>query len=215
MPIVMLSLPETQNTCDDRACKCPYCGGHSIQKWGRSYRNSSYTNGQVDTIQRYRCGDCSGTFRVYPGIMGRSSQSNLIRRIAAIAWSVGMSLREVVATFEGSGFELSHTTVWREGKKIFKQIEQQVADSPGQKYVIDINFVPRYSNGLGVVLAVDIGKRKPIVLGTVNEHDPRIVRNWVDSLVQESDIKVSILGTEPFLNRLESHFDGIAPAYSQ
>jgi len=205
--MIMLRLPEMERSIDQRPRACPYCGGHLLQKWGRSYRNVKETNGEAALIQRYRCGECSGTFREYPDGMDRSDQTNRIRRIAAIAWTIGMSLREVVAAFDGSGVELNHTTVWREGKKIFKQIERQVAESPSQRYVIDMNFVPRYSNGLGVVLAVDLGKRRPIVLGTVNEHNPRTVKEWLDSLICDNNIEVSILGTDLFLNRLENQVE--------
>lgn len=201
MPTLMLKLPDLETDLENRPEECPYCGGKFIQKWGRTSRNVFDIQNQVTEIQRYRCGGCGGTFREYPPGIPRSGQSNRIKQLAAIAWAIGMSLREVVAIFEEFGIELSHTTVWREGQKFVKLIESQASQKPLQRYAIDRNFVPKISNRFGVVLAADFGRSKPLVLGTINEHDPRLVKKWLEPLLKDSNIEINILGTDLFLSR--------------
>ena len=202
MPTLMLRLPKMKTEAEHRPDKCPYCGSKLIQKWGRTSRNVVGIQNRSTEIQRYRCGECGGSFRDSLAGAAGADQSERIKKLAAISWALGMSLREVVAIFEEAGIELSHTTVWREGQKFVKLIEKQASSSPLQRYAIDRYFVPRISNRLGVVLVVDLGGPKPLVLGTINEHDPRIVKKWLEPLLTGSSIEVSILGTDLFYSHI-------------
>ncbi len=201
MPTLLLKLPNSNTQVEDRPEECPYCGGKLMQKWGTTSRSVLGNQNLVAEIQRYRCGDCGGTFRHYPLEFDGPGMSGRIKQLAAVAWAIGMSLREVVAIFEEAGIELSHTTVWREGQKIVKMIKHQASESPLQRYAIDRQFVPRVSNRFGVVLAVDLGGSRPLVLGTLNEHDPRLVKKWLEPLLEGSSIEVNTLGTDLFLSR--------------
>jgi len=201
VPTLVLKLPELKTGEEHRPEECPYCGGKFIQKWGKTSRNVKSPQYQVAEIQRYRCGDCGGSFRDESSEAAVSGQDSRVKQMAAIAWAIGMSLREVVAIFDEAGIELSHTTVWREGQKIAKLIGNRASQAPLKRFALDRHFVPRISNRFGVVLAADLGGNQPLVLGTINEHDPRIVKKWLQPLLKDSNIEVSLLGTDLFLSR--------------
>lgn len=201
MPTLIMKLPSSNTEVVEQPDECPYCGGMVIQKWGTTSRNVPGVQNTVVEVQRYRCGKCGGTFRHYPVEYDGPGMPGRIKQLAAVAWAIGMSLREVVSMFEDAGIELSHTTVWREGQKLVKLIKNQASESPLQRYAIDRQFVPRVSNRFGVVLAVDLGGSKPLVLGTLNEHDPRRVKKWLEPLLEGSSIEMTTVGTDLFLSR--------------
>jgi hypothetical protein len=115
--------------------------------------------------------------------MDRSPLSHRVRRLAAIAWALGMSSRDVVAYFDQFGIHLSHATVCRDGQiLIAKQSGREDGDS-AKRFNLDSHFIPRVSSRLGVVIAIEIGAGRVSVLGTVDEYNPRKVISWLRSLV--------------------------------
>lgn len=46
--------------------------------------------------------------------MDRADQTQRLRKLAAIFWVLGMSLRGVVTALSAFGIQLSHMTVWRD-----------------------------------------------------------------------------------------------------
>ena len=45
-----------------------------------------------------------------------------VRKLAALAWALGVSARKVVAIFADYGIELSHMVVWRDGNELISKI---------------------------------------------------------------------------------------------
>lgn len=196
MPVIWLKLPEVERTTDSRPKVCPYCGNCILQRWGQVKKPLRDATGLLTEIYRYRCGECERTFRHYPDGVDRADQTLRIRQVAGLAWLMGMSTRDVVKTFKAVGIKISRSNVWREGKRLSKTLDEIGELKNNRRYSIDKRYVHRVSSKLGVVVALSARNGREVVLGTLDEYNPRIVRSWMESIVDGIDIEVSVLGTD-------------------
>ncbi len=180
MPVVILRLGEKNPKNGSRPHQCPQCGSQILHKWGSEERVLKDVNQSVAQVHRYRCSSCNHTFRFYPSGSDRSNISRRVRRMAAIAWALGMSSREVVEFFHQFDIHLSHSTVWRDAHRLLKQ---QGDGQDSRRFNLDSRFLPGVSTRLGVVVAVDMGAGRLAVLGTVDEYNPRKVISQLTNLV--------------------------------
>jgi hypothetical protein len=116
--------------------------------------------------------------------MDRSPLSNRVHRLAAIAWALGMSSRDVAAYFDQFGIHLSHATIWRDGQKLIALQSGREGVDSAKRFNLDSHFIPRVSSRLGVVIAMDLGAGRVSVLGTVDEYNHRKVISWLMDLVE-------------------------------
>ena len=200
MPIVMLRLPKRITTDLPRPNACPYCGSSLLQRWGQAAKSLQDTQSRTTSVVRYRCNQCGRTFRHYPDGVDRGLQSQRIRQLAALAWAMGMSSRDVATVFNELGVSLSHMTVWRDGQEISRQLDES-SNTLG-RYTLDRYFLPGISKKLGVVLALDLGTGRSAILGTLNEYDPRRVIAWLKPQLRELNIQVELVATS-MLNDLQ------------
>jgi hypothetical protein len=119
-----------------------------------------------------------------------------IRKMAALAWIMGISSREVAELFQNLGVELSRMMVWREGRELAHQLQEQDPLGEWKKYTLDRIYLPGVSSRFGVVVVFDTGIGKRIVLGTLDEFNPRSVKTWLEQLVQGFEFQVSVVGTD-------------------
>lgn len=208
MPVVWLKLPEIEKSNqekDQRPKKCPYCQGQILQRWGRIKKTVRDAQEEDLVLYRYRCMECERTFRHYPEGFDRSDQSPRIRQIAGLAWAMGLSTRDVVAALNQVEVTMSRMSVWREGQNVaanFALDEDEGRDYgkkydfyKTRKYAIDRKYIHRISNKFGVVVAVDAGNGKKVVLGTLDEFNPWKVKSWMEKLVSDVEVEISIMET--------------------
>lgn len=197
MPAVLLRLPSLGTTSTTRPHACPYCGSQILQSWGQVSKTVQDTQDRVAEIARYRCSDCGRTFREYPEGIDRSNISLRIRYLAGLIWAMGMSTREVVELFNDLGVQLSRMTVWRDGQGILERLGDVTKST--SRYSINRSSMNKDSR-FGVIVALDLGNGKSILLGTLDEMNPRKVKSWLEPLAEEIDIEISLMGTD-LLNR--------------
>lgn len=195
MPVVLLRLPDHKDADNNRPLHCPDCGSQVLQSWGRVSRMVKDIENQNIQYHRYRCIACGATFREYPPGIGRAKQTQRIRDLAALACALGLSSRDVVNVFRELGVNLSRTTVWRESQRLVAMLKAGGKYETRSRYSIDRRYLPNVSSRLGVVIAINLGNGKSVILGTVDEYNPRIVKSWLESLVQDAKIDVSIMET--------------------
>ena len=131
MSIVILRLPGVKRKTEVRPEKCPYCHGETFQRWGevrKPVRDNRYRSVQV---YRYRCCSCQRTFRHYPAGVDRADQTQRLRKLVALGWVLGMSLRGVGIFLSAFGVTVSHMTVWRDLQEQAKILEQRRRWQPG------------------------------------------------------------------------------------
>jgi transposase-like protein len=200
MPAIILRLPKKAQKPNGRPGQCPRCGSYILHQWGQV--DKSINDGsEVITVKRFRCTDCGSTFRYYPDGYDQSKYSHSVRRLAAITWLLGLSYREAADLFERAGIEISHTTIWREGRKLAKKLDKHI-DHVEQVYSLDKKYIHKLSVKFGVVVAIDFGDESLKILGTVDEFNPRPVLKSLQSLVADTDIRLVQLGTSA-LNMVE------------
>lgn len=195
MPVIVLRLPDHKTDSKDRPRICPYCGNQVLQRWGRVVRQVRDTRSRPAEVYRYRCAECQRTFRHYPKGIDQASQTIRIRYLAALAWVMGLSSREIADFFKKKGILLSNVTVWRDGREMLAQMSNGENSDILRKYSIDTVYLKNVSPRLGIVIAVDLGDGYYEILGTIDEFNPRSVKSWLDPLVRNLEIEVLQLGT--------------------
>ena len=216
MPVVWIKLPEIDDVevpSNGRPRHCPYCGSQILQRWGKITKAVQDVEDSKRQLFRYKCMKCDHTFRVYPEGTDRSMHSQRIREVAGLAWALGMSCREVVEVFEGLGVNISHTTVWREGHNLIAQMQAMENSEGVKRFSIDRIYIHKISTKLGVVVALSMGSAKRLILGTIDELNPSIVKSWIESLISDIQVDVAVLETASLdPNTFESDVLATAPA---
>lgn len=181
-----------------RPLECPVCESAILQRWGKVPK--SLNSGQdIIQISRFRCTVCGSTFRHYPEGFDQSKYSISIRRMAAVFWLLGLSYREAASLFGELGIQISHTTIWREGRELSSAINCTKGDFIKQIYSLDKEYIHKISSKLGVVVAVDMGGDQLKVLGTLDEYNPREVFSSLELTLEGTDVDLVLFGTN-FLN---------------
>ncbi len=195
MPVILLRVKKNDNQTVTRPQACPYCGSTTLQRWGRVAKTIKDRGEATAVLYRYRCNDCGRTFRDYPQGIGRSDYTTGVRKLAALIWALGLSYRDIVKIFEDLGIQLSRSTIWREGQELVTKLEGRRLQNHVQRFKIDKNYIHRISPTFGIVVAVDFGVKKYTILGTLNEHNPKTVLDWLQPLVDDASIQIMQLGT--------------------
>lgn len=196
MPVVVVRLPDSKVNPDERPERCPYCHSQVLQGWGQAPRSIQDVQPTPAEIHRYRCSNCGRTFRHYPKGVDRNAQSLRVRKLAALAWVMGISSRDVVDLFRALGIELNRMTVWREGRELARELQERTPQDLWKKYTLDPVYLPGVSPRFGVVLVLDVGLDKRLVLGTMDEYNPRNVKAWLEQLAPGFDFQVSVVTTD-------------------
>lgn len=199
MPVIILRPSKSEISSKERPPICPHCGSDLLQSWGFIAKNIQDLQQISTEVHRYRCTECGRTFRHYPEGVDRANQTIRLRKMAAIAWVMGLSSRDVVDVFNKLGIDLSHMTVWREGRELARQLQERKEHEAFRKYALDRVFLPGVSSRFGVIVVFDIGMGKRVVLGTLDEFNPRPVKTWLELLIQDTGFEVAIAGTD-YLN---------------
>jgi DNA-directed RNA polymerase subunit RPC12/RpoP len=196
MAIVLLRLPDVEPKPTGRPRHCPYCGSQILQRWGRVSKSLQDTQFAETEVQRYRCSECKRTFRDYPEGVDRANQSQRIRHLAALAWALGLSTRDVVDVFKDLGVRLSRMSVWREGQSLIERLNGKGPPLNGPGFSIVRLDPKRGRGGPGVVVMIDLGHGSPLILGMLDEHNPRVVQSWLEPILEDIDVQVSLKGTD-------------------
>lgn len=209
MAIVLIQLP-TVNACPGvRARQCPYCGSQLLQRWGGVAKPLRDTDLELEVVQayRFRCTECSRTFRLYPDGVDRADLSQRLRCLAAMAWSMGLSLRGVGTIFSAFGAPLSRMSVWRAVQDKGEQLHR-TAKAHQQKHKVrvlgvDGAWIRLNGETTGVMVAVDMGDGQMVDMEIVDEHDPDAVCRWLKPLVQEFGVEVIVTDDLTIYNTVE------------
>jgi len=192
MSIVVLRLPDVKRKTETRPKKCRYCPGETFQRWGRvkkPVRDNRYRNVQV---YRYCCCTCHRTFRYYPEGIDQADQTQRLRKLVALYWVLGMSLRGTRVALSAFGIKISHMTVWRDLQEQAEQMEGRRRWQPVRVLGIDGLYPLAKGKKRAVLLAVDLGNGQPVALGQVDESDPWVVRRWLEPLVKRLGVSVIV-----------------------
>jgi transposase-like protein len=192
MTIVVLKLPEVKPSNETRPQDCPYCSGETFQRWGGQRKAIKDNRLNEVVVYRYRCNHCHRTFRHYPEGVDRARQTQRLRKLAAIAWVLGMSLRGVSLILSAFEVELSHMTVWRDLREQAAMLERQRHWQGVRVLGVDGAYPLGWGKKQPVLIAVDLGTGQPVAIGQVDEANPQAVRRFLQPLVQRLGVSVIV-----------------------
>ncbi len=183
MPIV-LQLPRVKSIKVERPAKCKYCDGEIFQRWGKVKKKLKDTKIRKAQIYRYLCTSCQRTFRHYPEGISHAQQSERLKKLAVICWSLGLSYRGLELILSAFGISLSRMSGWRnvqlEGEMIRKSMKWK------QVRVVGVDGA--WLNGTGVMVAVDMGEGEVLSIAQIDEKDMSAVLNWLRALKHQHGI---------------------------
>ncbi len=192
MAIVILRLPDVKRKTEIRPQECPQCGGETFQRWSnvrKPVRDNRYRSVQV---YRYRCCSCRRTFRHYPAGVDRADQTQRLRKLVALGWVLGLSLRGVVTFLSAFGVTVSHMTVWRDLQEQAKLMEKRRRWQPVRVLGVDGVYPLGKGRKCPVLVAVDLGNGQPVAIGKVDESNPQAVKRWLEPLVKRLGVSVIV-----------------------
>jgi transposase-like protein len=194
MAIVILQLPNVKRKTETRPKKCPYCPGETFQRWGRVRKAVRDSRFRSVRVYRYRCCLCHRTFRHYPEGVDRADQTERLRKLAAICWVLGLSLRGVVQVLSAFGIPLCHMTVWRDMDEANQKLSRRRRWKQVRVLGLDGAYVLCQGKKQAVLVAVDMGDGRPVAIGHVDESNPQAVRRFLGPIVK--DLNVSVIVTD-------------------
>ena len=106
-PTPIIQLPSVNPTPIVRPKECPYCGSEILQRWGAAQKPLRDTDFEQVQAYRFRCTGCARTFRHYPEGVDKADMSQRLRCLAALAWSMGLSMWGVGICGEWASSSLS------------------------------------------------------------------------------------------------------------
>lgn len=169
MAIVRIQMPIVNPTPIDRPKQCRYCSCEILQRWGVVLKPLRDTDYEEVIAYRFRCtnAECGRTFRWYPEGVDKADMSQRLRCLAAIAWSMGLSLRGVGIIFSafgagvGEGLKVSRMSVWRAVQEKGKELRRSAKEAQTKRRVrvlgVDGAWVKLKGETTGVMVAVDMG----------------------------------------------------------
>ena len=148
---IVLALPEVKREKEERPLRCLNCKAETFQRWGLVSRQIKDTKARTVKVSRYKCTSCKSTFRFYPEGISAIQQSEGLKKLCVIMWSLGLSHRSVSLILSAFGLSLSHMSAWRDLQQAGCAIRQKLMWKPVRVAGIDGAWV----NGKGNMVAVD------------------------------------------------------------
>lgn len=194
MPIsvIWLRLPEVKTSPRGRPKRCPYCGSYILQRWGKITKPVRDTHELEVEVHRYRCCDCGRTFRAYPQGVDRSERTLRLRQLAALTWALGLSLEEVVTVFDSFGMKLSRTTIWRDGQDMVSRLPDGRRSRLVQVLAKGGETTWLQDHKGGVVIVLELKRRKKVLLEMLDEDDPQNVQHWLEPIASELGLELDL-----------------------
>lgn len=192
MSIVVLKLPDVKRIAEKRPHHCPSCKGEILQRWGGSVRQVRDHQVKEVIVYRYRCTRCRHTFRHYPEGVDQAQQSQRLRKLAAICWTLGLSYRSIAAVFAVFGVGIARMSAWRDVQEEAGHLKRNRMWKAVRVLGLDGAYVRGSGDQQPVIVAVDLGEGKPVDIGYLDEHNPDEVRRWIEPIVKRLGVSVIV-----------------------
>jgi hypothetical protein len=162
---------------------CVYCAGPAIQL-GAPYEQLVDERILVDeNLHQYLCRSCHRTFSQVSPPADNGHLTQPLRRLAALMWVLGLSLREVVDSFAAQGVNLNRMTIWREGQQLIEELRGVDAHAvPGECLSIETGFDTGPLDGQ-VGLALQLQRGQAVRLGLLNTTDAQMAITWLQCVL--------------------------------
>jgi len=181
---IVLQLPRVERKKLSRPSQCPYCKGETFQSWGRVSRRIKDTKVRQVTVLRYKCTSCKRTFRDYPTGVIAAQQSERLKKLCVIMWSLGLSHRSMMLILSVFGVSLSHMSGWRDVQAEGERLHRKLKWKPARIVGVDGAWVI----GKRIMVAVALGDGQLLSLAKIDEKEKSAVAAWLRALKQRHNI---------------------------
>jgi len=181
---IVLQLPSVKRINSTRPRKCKYCQGETFQRWGQVAKKIKDTRIRTVTVERFRCTSCKRTFRHYPTGITHAQQSERLKKLAVICWSLGLSYRGLALILTAFGVELSRMSGWRDVQAEGEALRRKLRWKRARLVGVDGAWL----DGEGLMVAVDLGDGQLLSIAQIDEKDKAAVAGWLQELKQQHDI---------------------------
>lgn len=170
---------------------CPMCGEERIQRWGK-VEQTRPDNGDILLISRFRCAICGHTFSDPAKQNLKKNYLETVQVIAGMIWALGISLREIEDLFQKLDLSVSRSSIWRYGKRTVMKFGYPGLQAG--RFLIDPIYIAGISEKMGVVIGLELTDGRQVVLGTLSEHNPKIVKRYLEELIYNTEIEIEVKG---------------------
>lgn len=192
-----LILPPVQPEVYSAAPTCPYagCGGGHFQHWQAVVKPLRDTQFAEVVAQRYRCGRCGRTFRVYPTGVSHDQTSARLKGVAVMFYVLGMSYGAVATALRALGWPLSKVAVYdavQAAGAAVAGLRREVVRHGGGQIVavgVDLTSVRCAGQWLTVGIGVDAVRGTVLSLDLLPNGEAATLTAWVQELA-------AVLGAE-------------------
>jgi transposase-like protein len=181
---IVLQLTPVERRTRRRPKQCKYCKGETFQRWGQERRRIKDTKIRTVEVCRYRCNRCKRTFRHYPEGVSAAQQSERLKKLAVICWSLGLSYRGLELILSAFDVVLSRMSGWRDVQAAGEAIRQKTKWKSARVVGVDGAWL----KGRGIMVAVDMGDGKLLSIAQIDEKDMPGVKQWLRTLKQHHGI---------------------------
>jgi hypothetical protein len=199
MPIIILRFDDFKSNTYIPPENCPYCGFEMLQHWGSGEKTVQDAYPEIGKYYRFRCKGCRRTFRHYVLGVDKTHFTKRIRKVAGIACALGLSAREAMAILTECGIELSFMTIWRDGNDIVARFKDSFGPTQLGRYSIYKLLTKNQLRHASTSIVADLGSSKSIILGCIDVMDYSKVLVWLEPILKDLDIQVSVIGTDVLL----------------
>lgn len=190
MSFIVIRLPQLVDVSADRPTDCPYCGSQILQRWGPVTKPVTCGEDITLVIYRYKCMDCSKTFRHYPEEIDQSGFSQAIRSLAAMLSVMGYSSRRISVSFDLFGVHVSHMTVWRECKEFETKLNDLLGRHAAQDFFLNQEIKPTATPHHQLFLILDVGNGSYLNFGSLEDHTPATILEWLETFFEGTGVQV-------------------------
>jgi len=122
----------------------------------------------------------------------QAQQTQRLRKLAALCWILGLSYRGIAAVFAAFGVGISRMSAWRDAQELNGQLKRKRMWKPMRVLGLDGAYVRAWGGVRPVLVAVDLGEKRPVAIGYVDEFNPLAVRRWLEPLFKRLGVSVIV-----------------------
>ena len=143
---------------------CPYegCGGQHFKPHGTKGEQKTIRDLKHDSVRsvRLRCLTCGRTFRVYPPGVSNAQQTDRLKAITVLLYTLGLSYGAVADFLDAMGCAVCRTTVYynvQDAGKQARRLQEKDVKRGGKRPAVgtDGTYVKVKGKQIGVQVVVD------------------------------------------------------------
>jgi len=169
--------------------RCPFCGNVAWHSHG--WVRKSVRDPQVGNVlvQRIRCTQCGKTLRLYPSGLGRGAQSDQLRLLGVLLWSLGATYRDIENVLSALGYRLRYSSVCRNVRQFLAASPPWLCQRlPARRIkILDVNQGPSWAANTGGILFLISNDAREVLVGIepIEDEDPEALYKVILKRVQE------------------------------